>query len=365
MPDIIADVLIAGGGSGGHIAPALAIAENLQDASIRAILACSERAIDQRMLESAGVEYHTTPARPLRRGPVGAARFALGFARAHRAVSLVLLNESIDAVVATGGFVAAPALRAARQRQLPTVLLNLDSPPGRANRLATRWADVVLSSVDAGLAGESRVNIPLRTSVIATGTAAACRERLGLKSDLPTLLVTGASQGASTINMLIPELAIRNPMAFHGWQVLHVAGDGHVTDVQRQWETTDVPHRVIAFQDPMGDAWGAAELAVSRGGANTIAEIAANTVPSLVLPYPWHADRHQWQNAAPLERLGGIVIVEDRVDEEANIAGAGAEFLSLMDDRPRRESMRAAMSEVVTPNGAAAVTAAVKELLSL
>ncbi len=365
MPDAMAHVLIAGGGSGGHIAPALAIAENLQNASILASIACSERAIDQRMLKSAGVEYHTTPARPLNRGPVGAAKFAMGFARAHRAVSLMLLDKSVDAVVATGGFVAAPALRAARQRRLPTVLLNLDSPPGRANRLATRWADVVLSSVDAGLANESRINIPLRASVVATGSAAACRERLGLEHDVSTLLVTGASQGASTINTLVPQLAVRNPAAFQGWQVLHVAGDGHVASVQRQWEETNVPHRVLAFQDPMGDAWGAADLAISRGGANTIAEIAANAVPSLVLPYPWHADRHQWHNAASLECLCGIVVVEDRVETEANIAGAGAEILSLLDDGPRRESMRAAMSDVVTPNGAAAVTTVVKKLLSL
>lgn len=363
MPDFTARVLIAGGGSGGHVAPAIAIGEELADSGASIIVGCSQRSIDQRMLEGTGLDMHPLPARPLGASPLALARFAVGFARGARATTALIRTHSVDAVIATGGFVAAPALLAARRAGRPTMLLNLDDPPGRANRLAVRWADRVLSSIDCDLRGARRIAPPLRAAAIAADDPATCRKRLGLDVDRSTLLVTGASQGATTLNALVTELAATRADAFDGWQVLHLAGPGLARGAQVAWDAVSIPCVVEEFLDDMGSAWGAATLAVTRGGANTVAEVAVNAVPCLVLPYPYHADDHQRSNAAPLAQRGGAVIATDHIDLAANVADAGRTLLSLLGDKARVADMRTALGDQRPDNGTVDVTEHLHELL--
>lgn len=349
------NVLIAGGGSGGHVAPAIAAAQSLSEKGASVVLAHSNRKIDREMLCDSPFDGVVLPAVPLSLTPLRFIRFCAKFLKASKQIRSIIKERNIDCVLATGGFVAAPALHGARKVGCKTVLLNLDNPAGKANTLAVRWADAILSTVDCDLRGAVLIPPPLRHCVIADANVATCKEKFGLNPNRLTLLVTGASQGASTINALLPELAKNNETFFQGWEILHIAGTTHIEEVKQAWKDTNVPCKVLGFTHAMGNAWGAADLAITRGGANTIAELAMNAIPSLVMPYPYHEDDHQRRNASPLALLGGIVIATDHKELAPNIADAGARILQLLSKQHLRSSMRQAMLENPPTNGADAI----------
>lgn len=352
--------LFAGGGSGGHISPALAICERLVDLdpSAGTLFMCSTRAIDESMLTEARVRFQPMPAAPLSLGPRGMARFARCFVACRRAARKEIRRHRVDRVVAMGGFVAAPVVSAAIASRVPVTLVNLDDPPGKANRWIARRCDQVLSAIELhdrpGFA-ERVVGMPIRRDARAPGTPPACREALGLDPAVATLLVTGASQGARSINAMVTAVAVANPGLFDGWQVLHLAGNGDDGPVRAAWEAAGVPAVVRPFLHGMGPAWGAADLAVSRAGASSVAEAWANAVPTLFLPYPHHRDGHQQRNAAPMAATGGAIIETDAIDAAANVATAGATLRDLVRDEPRRRSMRAALRARPAPDAAETV----------
>jgi UDP-N-acetylglucosamine--N-acetylmuramyl-(pentapeptide) pyrophosphoryl-undecaprenol N-acetylglucosamine transferase len=345
-------ILIAGGGSGGHVAPAIAAAEALTEQGASVLLAHSTRKVDFDMMCESPFENLSIPASPLSTKPIGFLRFCMHFFSASKKVRSLIKQRNISCVLATGGFVSAPALHAARKLGCKTVLLNLDNPPGKANKLAVRWADSILSTVACNLNKATLINPPLRQSVISSRSAQTCKTRLGLDLKRKTLLVTGASQGATTINQLIPELAKNNPASFHGWEILHIAGEANIEAVKKLWADSNVPSTVLGFTHSMADAWGAADLAVTRGGANTIAEIAINCVPSMVLPYPYHKDDHQRTNAEPLEKSGAVIIAKDHKQLELNLHNAGAQLITLLSNHQMRFSMREKMLHAPMKNGA-------------
>ena len=351
----LSNILIAGGGSGGHVAPAIAAAEAIVEQGASVLLAHSTRKVDFEMMRESPFESLSISASPLSLKPIGFTRFCINFFNASKKIQSLIKQRDITCVLATGGFVSAPALHAARKLGCKTVLLNLDNPPGKANKLAVRWADTVLSTVLCNLNDAIIISPPLRQSVIASDDAQTCKSRLGLDQKRLTLLVTGASQGATTINHLIPALAKNNPTLFHGWDILHIAGAANTVEVKQLWADCCVPNKVLGFTHLMADAWGAADLAITRGGANTVAEIAINSVPSIVLPYPYHKDDHQRTNAEPLEQLGGIVIVEDHKELTLNIQDIGPQIVELMADHQTRFTMRQAMLNAPAINGAISI----------
>ena len=349
------NVLIAGGGSGGHVAPAIAVAEELESRGCTVVLAHSNRAIDEMMIDRTSFDGIQVPAAPVSVHPMGALKFCLGFLRTNRMIRDEVRIRKINCVLATGGFVAAPALKAANDVGCPSILLNIDDPPGKANRLAVRWADQVLSTVVCDLDRATLINPPLRKVVIASSDSDACKERLGLDTRLLTLLVTGASQGARTINELVCELATRFPSNFQGWQVLHIAGTKNAEQLQDKWIGIDVPCKVLGFHHEMGDAWGAADLAITRGGANTVAEISMNSVPTVVMPYPFHKDEHQRSNTLSLADLGGVLIATDHIQLDQNLHDAGDSILELMGNHQSRVEMKQSMVDISPINGVTAI----------
>ncbi len=349
--------LFAGGGSGGHISPALAIAERLVelDPSVETVFMCSTRRIDTTMLAEANVDFTPIPGAPFSVRPRGLARFAHSWVRSRKAARAEIQDRRIDRVVAMGGFVAAPVVSAANRAGAPVTLINLDDPPGKANRWIARRCDHVLSAIEiVGHPGfaERVVGMPIRSSAVASAAPQSCRTGLGLDPDLPTLLVTGASQGARSINGLVAAMAGAEPDLFEGWQVLHLTGAGDESRARAAWDTAGVTATVHPFLHGMGAAWGAADLAVSRAGASSVAEAWANAVPTLFLPYPHHGDRHQHRNAAPMVAAGGAVVETDAVETNANVARAGSTLRELMRDRPRLRSMRAALQARPAPDAA-------------
>jgi len=351
----MSNILIAGGGSGGHVAPAIAVAEALHAQNCRSILAHSTRGVDLLMTSQVPFECFTLPASPLSMNPKDFIHFCYGFRKSEKIVSAFIKENSIDCVLSTGGYIAAPALLAAKKQSCPTVLLNIDNPPGKANRLAVRWADTILSTVECGLHNATRIPPPLRKCVIGSSNADKSYKAFNLDPKRLTLLVTGASQGATTINELIPELAKLYPNQFLGWQVLHIAGTEHVDRVKDSWKDLNIPCQVVDFVDEMGLAWHVADLAITRGGANTIAELAINAVPAIILPYPYHKDDHQKTNAMELASIGGVVVEKDYIQTSHNLDCAGNTILKLLKNHQQRLVMRQAIMALSTTNGSIAI----------
>jgi len=173
----------------------------------------------------------------------------------------------------------------------------------------------------------------------------------GLDPDARTLLVTGASQGARSINLFLAAFVDRHADLLRGWQVLHQCGDKDEDDVRFAYEASSVPAVVTPFIDPMGPAWGAADLALSRAGAGSVGEAWANRVPTIFLPYPHHKDQHQRRNAEVLE--DGCAIARDRIMPPTNVAGEAGEALrTLLGDEGARGRMRSALERLGNTDGA-------------
>ena len=356
------NILIAGGGSGGHLAPAIGIAEQLKQRGHHPLLGHSGREIDYQMLEDTTFEHVVIPAKPLQFSIRGLVFFGAGFIYGANATKSLIQEHTIHGIVSTGGFVAAPALYAGKKSKIPSLLLNLDSPPGKANKLARRWATTCVSTVECGWNDAAMVHPPLRNASANRFSKADAAQQLGLSPDLKTLLVTGASQGASTINAMVTRLASESPSCFDGWQVLHLTGSQHETEVRQVWKEIPVQSFVIDFLQSMALAWSVADFAIARGGANTIAEIAFHNVPSLIMPYPYHNDEHQRVNAESLERVGGVFVETDNKTVDANLNCAGKKIAELLQSEEERSAMRNALSKLDKSNGSIECALLIEEI---
>lgn len=368
--------LFAGGGTGGHIYPALAIAEELKARagdSVRIIVLCSDRAIDAQILRQEKTNYRAIPARPLSARPKALIKFAVSWGAAIRAARQAIaqaqrLGDGTPRVelVAMGGFVAAPCAQAAQVSGVPVTMINMDAVPGKANRwIARRAQRVITSAAVVGRAAERASGWTLvppivRAAARPPGDAATCRTQLGLDPATRTLLVTGASQGARSINRLLVRLIADQRKAFDGWQVVHQSGAGDDEATKAAYDAAGIRAVVKPFFDPMGVCWGAADLAISRAGAGSVAEAWASHTPTVFLPYPYHRDQHQRFNAMPLEQAGGAITCTDHIDEVINQTrerGPGRSLLELMADAPRRDAMRRALQKLGPADGAAKIAA--------
>lgn len=372
-------VLFAGGGTGGHIFPSIAIAECIADRlgpKVAFRFLCSSRPIDAEILRECGADHVPAPANPPGLRPRALVRFLGGWGPSVR-----LGREAIRAgrragqsvvMVASGGFVAAPLVQAARVERCPVVMLNLDAVPGRANRWIARHAARIFTTApvaDPPQRGAPWEPIPpiVRRSALPPGSAGDCRAALGLDPGTPTLLVTGGSQGASSINGFLSVFAAESPSAMRGWQVIHQTGRIREEDeraVRRGYEAAGVRALVRPFLSTMGVAWGAADVCVCRAGAGNVAESWATGTPCLFMPYPYHSDNHQRANAMPLVEAGAAVLAHDVVDTRANMEEAGAALAELLTSAPLRDRLRAALAGLGPASGAASVAREVVRVLA-
>jgi UDP-N-acetylglucosamine--N-acetylmuramyl-(pentapeptide) pyrophosphoryl-undecaprenol N-acetylglucosamine transferase len=357
--------LFAGGGTGGHLFPALAIAEQVLDLAPRTCVRflCSDRPLDAEILGAeklAGgpVEFDVIPAKPFGSQPMRLAKFAWawgGAVRAGRAAIVAAKKNGPVWVVAGGGFVAAPVVQAARAENVPVLMLNLDAVPGRANQWIAKHAKKVVTTMK--VAGEGTwESIPpiVRRAAISSIPQAQCRELLGLRLDRPTIFVTGASQGAQSINKFMGALATKfaDELQRSGWQILHQTGKFDEAELRTAYQRAGVAHEIRGFFREIGQAWGAADIAVSRAGAGSVAEAWANRVPTVFLPYPYHKDEHQKHNAAPLVETGGALLVKDHIDSAKNLDDAGIAVMELVRNTSKRAAMRAGLERLGAADGA-------------
>jgi len=360
-------IVLAGGGTGGHISPGIAIAEALADLApdVDRVFACSTRAVDARMLGHVGADFTAIEAEGLAIRPAKLVRFVRAFLAGRRAARELLERRRARAVVALGGYVTGPVVDAARRLGVPVLLVNLDATPGKANRWVARHAARVLTACPTPSRpdfAERMVGMPVRRAAIASVPAREARERLGLDPGLHTLLVTGASQGAASLNELLALLVRSDRPAFGGWQVLHLVGNADPAPIEASYREASVRARVLPFLHEMGLAWGAADLALSRAGANSVAEAVLNAVPTVYAPYPYHKDLHQKWNAQPYHEAGVAVLCDDLVTAEKNRATLGAALIALMTDDARREAMAAKLRADRGENAAVEIARAALEL---
>jgi UDP-N-acetylglucosamine--N-acetylmuramyl-(pentapeptide) pyrophosphoryl-undecaprenol N-acetylglucosamine transferase len=371
-----ATVVFAGGGTGGHIFPGLAITEQLRTMrpSLRFCFLISQRPLDAEVLEpfrSPDLEVRPVSAKPFGLSPRTLWELITNWGqsvRESRAILREVRRTGPLVVVAMGGFVAVPVVQAARVEHIPSVLINLDAVPGKANRWMGRHVARVLSTTELA-PGQNRpdwkVIAPIvRSQAIPTLPPPRCRERFGLDPAAPTLFVSGGSQGAGSINALLRGLA-NSPDWPRGWQVIHQTGRGQTNATHAAYEAAGIPAWVGEFITNIGDAWGAADLALARAGANTVAEAWASRTPTIFLPYPHHRDQHQAHNAARLVRVGGAVVAQDLIEPHANAATVGSLLLGLLHDHGRRAAMRQALRSLGPVNGASAAAQTILDALCL
>jgi UDP-N-acetylglucosamine--N-acetylmuramyl-(pentapeptide) pyrophosphoryl-undecaprenol N-acetylglucosamine transferase len=313
--DLAMSVVLAGGGTAGHIEPALALADALRRADPRIRITClgTERGLETRLVPLRGYHLALIPPVPLPRSLTPQLLSVPGrMARAVKATGKVLDRAGARAVVGFGGYVATPAYLAARRRHIPIVVHDANVRPGLANKVGARFTrHVYTAHPDARLPHASCIGIPLRQEITGLNRLAEAdkaRTYFGLRPDLPVLLVTGGSQGARSINFAVLDAAQQIRAA--GIQVLHILGPRADLDVRMP--AAGPPYITLPYVDRMDLAYAAADFALCRSGALTCAELTTVGLPAAYVPLP-HGNGEQRLNALPIERAGGGLIVDDAV----------------------------------------------------
>jgi len=337
----------AGGGTGGHIYPAVAVAEKIAALAPGANIHffCSARSIDAQILQKSRFEYTTLPAKGFSLRPGRLVQFCIWFLRSYRLAKKVIAASDNPIVVGVGGFVAAPVCRAAHKLNVPVGLLNVDIVPGRANKMIARWADEIF--VQFGdtqkyfAASKAKIHVvgcPLRSGFENPQPGQAIKQ-IGLNQNKKTLLITGASSGSENINQAVCSLLQKLDSFADDWQIVHLTGHTHYEKVKQMYSGAKIAHKVLAYFDDMPNLLAAADLVIGRSGAVSVAEYAAAAVPSICVPYPYHRDRHQYLNAGKLVEIGAAVIVDDLADAKEGVSRLWAELQNLMNDEKKRREM--------------------------
>lgn len=306
-------VVFAGGGTGGHVCPAIAVAEALRELDPRAevLFLGTGRGVEKRLLDSAGYpDIAVAPThlrRSLRHLPMLAFASARGLARAFAAVG----RFRPQVCLGLGGYAQVPGLIAARAYGVPFALFEPNAVVGRANRLlsgAAREVFIQWPETTSGLKAPERAVItgtPIGKKALGLGDPELARARLGLPSQLPALLIVGGSQGARPLNDWAESVfaGVRRPP----FSIIHLTGDkARTRSLKRTYDRAGVPNVVFTFHDRMGELYSASSVVLGRAGGATLAEVTAAGKPCVAVPYPHAVDDHQRANALALGD-GGIL----------------------------------------------------------
>lgn len=304
-------LLFAGGGTAGHVNPLLATADRMRerDGDVEILVLGTKEGLEADLVPDAGYELLTIAKLPFPRRPNA---YALGFpakwAKAVRRVRRWIRERGVSAVVGFGGYASAPAYRAAKLEGIPVVIHESNARPGMANKLGAKWAEAVgVSYHSTSMRNGEFVGMPLRDAITGLDRSALrpeAIERLGLSEDRRTLLVTGGSQGARSLNRAIVSAA--PDIVAAGWQIVHLSG-GRQTD----FEPADIEHYVaIEYLREMHLALAAADFVTCRAGSLTVAELGAVGLPAVYVPLPY-GNGEQRLNAQDQLDAGGAVLVAD------------------------------------------------------
>jgi UDP-N-acetylglucosamine--N-acetylmuramyl-(pentapeptide) pyrophosphoryl-undecaprenol N-acetylglucosamine transferase len=311
-------VLIAGGGTGGHIYPGIAVAEELKRIApeTEILFVGGDRGLEGRVVPEAGFELATIGARGLpRRAPWRVPGALLANAGAFFQATGIVGRFKPDVVLGTGGYVSAPVVVAAWLAKKPVVLQEQNSIPGLTNRILARVADEVhlaFSESRSFFAHKDRLKLtgnPVRRMIL-SGDRKAALARFGLAEGKPTVFVFGGSRGARRINEATLDAMARLKGGLPAQFILQTGKEDFAWAKERA-EAASLPVTVVPYLTHIHEAYAAADLVVCRAGAMTLAEIAACGVPAILVPYPFAAYNHQETNAQNLAERGGAVLIRD------------------------------------------------------
>ncbi len=348
-------IALTGGGTGGHIYPALSIAEALKIRSpdVEIVYVGGRCALESRLVPEEGIPFYGITARGIRRRSIyetvlSGVSLTRGLIEAHLLVSRL----KPDVVVGTGGYVAAALVWAAAQRKIPTLIHEQNTVAGRANRfLGKRVNRVCLTFAEAESAfpvGKTVLTgLPIR-SIIQPGPVEESRARLGLPEGF-TVAVFGGSQGARALNNVLVEAA--PDLTALGINLLHQVGERDYHGVAGKADRAGDRYRVVPFlkSAEMADAYRVANLAIGRSGAATLSELANAGVPAILVPFPYATDDHQTRNALVFEKNGAAVLCRQ---SDLNRGWLVKEIVRLQRDEATRNRMAAAIKGLSRPQAA-------------
>lgn len=314
MSGPVLSAVLAGGGTAGHVAPLLALADCLRrrDPGAQITALGTAEGLESRLVPEAGYSLAVVPRVPMPRRPSADLGRLPGRLRAAvAAASAAIRDGKADVVVGFGGYVAAPAYLAAVRLGVPIVVHEANARPGLANRLGARFTPwVAVTFPGTSLRGAQVLGMPLRHRIATLNRSslrAQARHDLGLDPWAPTLLVTGGSLGAQRLNLALGQVA--GELAAAGVQVLHIAGQGKIVNLSAR-AAGSPPYRVVEYLDRMDLAYASADLVVCRAGAGTVSEVTAIGLPAVYVPLPV-GNGEQRLNAQPVVNAGGGVLVDD------------------------------------------------------
>jgi UDP-N-acetylglucosamine--N-acetylmuramyl-(pentapeptide) pyrophosphoryl-undecaprenol N-acetylglucosamine transferase len=358
------NVAIACGGTGGHLFPGLAVANQLVAHGAQVTLMISAKEVDQLAVKTAPqMRVVTLPAVGLTRGRL--LRFLKGFGQSYAFALREFASHPPEAVLAMGGFTSAPPILAGKRLHTCTFLHESNTIPGRANR----WLSWV---VDRAFVGFPSASQRLRCRHISTtGTPVRpnfrplepgpCRAALGLDPARPVVLVMGGSQGAQGINELILRSLALFARRAPDWQWLHLAGNAAVQTLKNSYATAGLAAKVYPFLAETDLAMGAAAAAVSRAGASSLAELAAMRLPAVLVPFPAATDNHQFFNARAFEHSGAAKLLDQASARPEDLADA---LLDLMCNEVSRQKMQSALAAWHKPQAAEQIAQAIIQAIT-
>ena len=378
-------ILFAGGGTGGHLYPGISVAQALRKIlpDARLLFLTTQREIDRIILQPTGFPFIPQPIVPPQTTVPGLLKFWKSWRETKDQVRSIVKGKAhgwqsvgtpskISAILGLGGYAAGVAVKYCAQHKIPAAILNQDVIPGKANQYLMRYVSTVCCQFDQTrqhVSADHRDKLkttgcPIRPEILTLPNRIDAARRLELDPNLQTLVITGASQGAQTINEAVPTLL--SDLQLHGWQILHLAGREHAVSVRDAYRNLQNPPpvRVIDFTPEMADVWAVADLAIARSGASTCAELCACGLPSILMPYPFHKDLHQRANAKVLADAGAAILLDDAKDAKKNAANLRPALEPLLRDATRRRSMAEAAKKLSHPDAATRVAQLLAELAS-
>lgn len=351
--------IFAGGGSGGHLFPGIAVADELRRRSpaARCVFVGSERPVEQVILQPTGYEHHALPVeslQELRRRP---ARCLWRNWSALRSARRILLAERPRRVIGLGGFASVPTVWAARRLGIPVLLIEQNVIPGAATRwLAGCARQICLSFQETqgrlrpGLSTVITGN-PVRSEILHATERRLKRPATG-NDQQKTLLILGGSQGAESLNAAVAHWVSNGRSELSDWRIVHQTGPGRSAEIRAQYAALGLTAVVEEFFPDVAEWYVAADLAISRAGATTMAELACVGCPSVLIPYPFAADQHQAANADAFARHGAALAVSQAAAPTETASRLSGALSPLLVDPRRRERMRQSAMRLARPDAA-------------
>ena len=356
-------VLLAGGGTGGHVFPALSLAEEFQRRGFAVSYAGSSQGLEERLVAQRGIPFHPLPARPLvGQGVMGKVRAVATLGSSAWAARSLIRRQRVDVVVGTGGYVSAPAVVGGRLARKPVLLLEPNARSGVANRWLSRWATeaaVAYSGTADELACPARVTgSPVRREFFGARPLDPAREP-------PQVLILGGSQGALQLNTVLPQAVAAAGAQLAGLTVTHQCGHRHLEETRKAYAEalpadSAVIVEVVPFLEDMASAMEASQLLVSRAGALTLAEICAVGRPSVLVPLT-AALGHQRDNAAALRDAGAAEVLEG---EGVTAERLAERLVALLGDQDRLRAMATAARSLAHEDAAERIVDRVSSLVA-